>query len=463
MNQWAGKHVAVVGLGVSNLPLIRYLCKHGAVVSGRDRKSAEQLGERYNALEQLGVECQLGEDYLEDLHLYDAVFLTPGIPKHLPEITSLIGKVPILSEVALVLQLAKAPVYGITGSSGKTTTTTLVGEMLRASGIHCHVGGNIGVPLIEQVEDIPPDQPIVMELSSFQLELLNQSPHGALITNISENHLDVHLTMDNYIRAKKQIYLHQKPSDVAVFNYDDPITRAMAAEAKSQVFFFSSQFEVPQGMYVDGSGDLIYRDHDGQVPVLNKQDIRLMGEHNVLNIMAAALLAHNAGANWESIVRVAREFKGVAHRLEHIATIRGVDYYNDSIATSPTRTIAGIKAFNQPIILIAGGYDKKLSFDELAALIGERVKAVVLFGQTAAQIQQAIELKCPDYHQIYRVLDLPAAVQLAAKLAEPNDVVLLSPACASYDQYPNFEVRGDHFRQIVHNLLEGLGTHEMEV
>lgn len=455
MKQWEGKQVAVVGLGISNVPLIIYLLRHGAVISGRDRKTASELGDTYASLRNLGVDFCLGpEEYLQGLHKYDAVFLTPGIPKHLPEIQALMGQVPLLSEVALVLQQAQAPVYGITGSSGKTTTTTLVGEMLKAAGIKCHVGGNIGNPLIERIDQIPADQPIIMELSSFQLELLSQSPQAALVTNISENHLDVHLTMENYIQAKKQIYLHQQPADAAVFNYDDPIVRNMASEAVGAVYFFSSKNAVNPGIYLDDQGMLVFQDAAGIVPLISKQDIGLIGEHNLQNVMAAALLAHLAGADWDAICSAARQFRGVKHRLEFVAAINQVEYYNDSIATSPTRTIAGIRAFTQPVILIAGGYDKKLSFTELAEVVVKsgRVKAVILLGQTADLIAEEITAVSPDYKQVYRASDLSHAVDLAAQLADCGDAVLLSPACASFDMYPNFEARGDHFRSIVQEL-----------
>ncbi|NMB38206.1 MAG: UDP-N-acetylmuramoyl-L-alanine--D-glutamate ligase [Firmicutes bacterium] len=451
MNEWAGKKVAVVGLGISNISLIRYLAKQNAVISGRDYKLASELGNRYQTLKELGVECQLGEDYLADLQDYDAVFLTPGIPKYLPEIQAIKHKVPILSEISLVLKQAKAPVFGITGSSGKTTTTTLVGEMVKASGLNCHVGGNIGNPLIENIDEIPSEDRIIMELSSFQLELLDQSPDVALITNISENHLDIHLTMDNYINAKKQIYLHQKPSDIAIFNYDDSVTFAMSKEAVAQVYYFSTKHRVKQGTYLE-KDQLIFQDQAGLVQIIAKQDIGLMGEHNVQNILAAALIAHLAGASWQAIRKVAREFTGVAHRLEKVAVVNQVVYYNDSIATSPSRTIAGLNAFSQPIILIAGGYDKKLSFKNLAEIIGKKVKELILLGAAADKINQEVDLVNSTFTRIHRVNDLAEAVMLARDLAEPGDVVLLSPACASYDMYPDFSARGEHFCKLVHNM-----------
>ncbi|HKM17007.1 MAG: UDP-N-acetylmuramoyl-L-alanine--D-glutamate ligase [Firmicutes bacterium] len=458
MSNWAGKHVAVVGLGISNMPLIDYLVKQGASISVRDRKSEVELGDRAKLLHGLGVDCRMGPDYLSGLEQYDAVFLTPGIPKHLPEIQALVGQVPVLSEIALVFALAKAPIYGITGSSGKTTVTTLVGEMLKASGVKCHVGGNIGVPLIGEIEQIPEDEPIVLELSSFQLELLNQSPHGALVTNISENHLDVHLSMESYIQAKKQIYLHQTPEDVALFNYDDPVTRCMAQEAKGQVFFFSRKARVNPGIFLDGQR-LVFQDRAGIVPLIAKQDIGLIGEHNMENVMAAALLAYCAGGSWQGICQAASGFKGVAHRLEHIAAVNQVDYYNDSIATSPARAVAGINSFGgRPLILIAGGYDKKLGFAEFAKVVSQKVKALILLGQTAGQIEAAVREASPHYHHIYRAGDLEQAVAVAAQMAVAGDVVLLSPACASFDMYPGFEARGEHFRRLVQGLASSVNS-----
>ncbi len=449
MIKWKSKRIVVVGLGISNIPLIKFLLRSGAIVYGRDRKSIAELGERYQTLGELGVECLLGEDYLNNLDEFDAVFLTPGIPKHLSEIQNLMGKVPVLSEIALVLAYAKAPVYAITGSSGKTTITTLVGEMLKASGINTFVGGNIGHPLITEVLDIPADACILLELSSFQLELLDQSPHGALVTNISENHLDVHLRLENYIQAKKQIYLHQSKNDFAIFNLDDPVTREMAAEVNGETYFFSMQQPVNQGTYLEDD-TIVFCDRNQQREVvLARSEVRLAGDHNVANMLAAVLLARLAGASFDAIRSVGREFAGVAHRLEELGTYQGVDVYNDSKSTTPSSAIAALKAFNQPIVLIAGGYDKHLSFVEFARLANGKVRHMILLGQTAPQIQQTIIGQSLTNTKIHIVGDLPEAVDLAFQLAISGDVLLLSPACASFDMYPNYEERGEHFRRLV--------------
>ncbi len=452
MIQWKNKRVAVVGLGISNIALIQFLVKAGAIVSGRDRKSAQQLGDHYQQLTDLGVELGLGEEYLRHLKQYDAVFLTPGIPKHMPEIQELMGVVPLLSEIALVLAYAQAKVFAITGSSGKTTTTTLVGEMLKASGCKTYVGGNIGVPLIEQIAEIPTDARIVLELSSFQLELLDLSPHGALVTNISENHLDVHLNMESYILAKKQIYRHQSASDICVFNFDDNLTKVMSNEAVGDTYFFSMHQKVPRGTYLH-DGKLMYCDGDQSLTIIERDKLCVLGEHNVANMLAATLFAYLAGASWDAIRTVAREFTGVPHRLERVAEIAGIQFYNSSIATSPSRAIADINAFSQPIILIAGGYDKHLSFTKFAEEVCQKVKELILLGETASLIAKSIiEVNQPELVNVHYVKSLAEAVCLANSLASPGEVVLLAPACASFDMYANFGERGDHFRRLIQNL-----------
>ncbi len=443
--EWQGKKVAVVGLGVSNMALIEFLQNKGAQVFGRDQKTAAELKDQVQKLRALGVELILGPGYLRGLTGYDAVFLTPGIPKHLPELKGL----DFLSEIALVFRYSEAPIYAITGSSGKTTVTALIGEMLRQAALAPFLGGNIGTPLITEIEKAGPGDSVVLELSSFQLERLGSSPHGALLTNISENHLDVHQNMANYIEAKREIYRHQSPGDFAIFNYDDKITRQMAKEAKGRVYFFSLEAEVEKGAYLKG-GDLFYRDENGTVDLGPAAKLSLLGPHNAANFLAAAIMAHLIGADWESIREAGRVFPGVPHRLELIASKNGVKYYNDSIATTPQRTITALRSLQAPIILIAGGSDKKLSFDELGKAIHCRVKKLLLIGYTAPQIKKAVE----KYGAFPLVMaeTLDRAVKLAAKEALPGDVVLLSPACASYDQYESFAARGAHFRTLVENL-----------
>lgn len=448
--EWSGKRVAVIGLGVSNLALIHFLKGAGANLSGRDHKTVAELGERLRELESLGIELILGSDYLKGLEEYDAVVVSPGVPKDLPELKSAAALGLVTSEIALVFRYSQAPIFGITGSSGKTTTTSLVGEILKKSGLSTYIGGNIGTPLINELENIGPQDQVLLELSSFQLEGLRQSPHGALITNIAENHLDFHHTMENYVNAKQNIYRQQKRRDFLVLNYDDPKTRAMAKDAPGQVFFFSLKTKVQPGAYLQGD-DMIYSDADGEVLFMKRSELRLPGEHNVANFLAAVVLSRGAGASWEAIKEVGQNFLGVSHRLELVGEVDGVRYYNDSIATTPDRTLAALRSFTAPIILIAGGSDKQLSFDGLGGAIHQHVRDLILLGVTAPKIQEAV-LKAGDY-PLEMVFDLKEAVLLAQRLAKPGDVVLLSPACASYDMYANFIARGAHFRELVHSLV----------
>ncbi len=448
---WSGRRVAVIGLGVSNMALIRFLQDAGAHLSGRDHKTGSELGERMQELESLGIELVLGPQYLKGLTSFDVVVVSPGVPKDIPELREVQELGLLQSEIGLVFRYSQGPIYGVTGSSGKTTTTSLVGEILQQSGIPTYVGGNIGRPLIGEIEQIGPEDHVLLELSSFQLEHLCQSPHGAIITNITQNHLDVHHTMDNYIKAKQNIYRHQQPQDFLVLNYDDPITRDMATDATGEVYYFSLSSRVPQGAYLLG-GDLIYTDGVGQFPFAKGSELALPGQHNVANFLAAAVLSYLAGASFEAIKKVGTDFAGIPHRLEFVGEIQGVRYYNDSIATTPERTLAALHSFAAPLILIAGGSDKQLSFAELGRVIQGRVKHLILFGTTAPKIRQAVV----DAGGVLldQVENLEEAITLASELGEPGDVVLLSPASASYDQYANFMARGAHFRNLVADLNE---------
>ncbi len=448
---WSGKRVAVIGLGISNIALIRFLKDAGAQLSGRDLKTGIQLGERLAELESLGIELVLGPGYLKGLTSFDAVVVSPGVPKDLPELQAIEKSGRLESEIGLVFRYSHGSIYAITGSSGKTTTTSLVSEIFKASKIPTYVGGNIGTPLIGDLEHIGPEDHVVLELSSFQLEVLRQSPHGAVITNIAQNHLDVHHTMENYIKAKQNIYRHQKPHDFLVLNYDDPITRAMAGEAPGRVFYFSLRSKVFPGTYLDGD-DLVYADGKRQFIFAKRSELALPGEHNVANFLAAAVLSYVAGASVEAIRQVGKSFAGVPHRLQFVGEVKGVRYYNDSIATTPDRTLAALRSFSGPIILIAGGSDKQLSFAELGQAIQGRVKHLILLGTTAPKIRQAVA--DAGGVSLDEVEDLSVAVFRAHELGEPGDVVLLSPASASYDQYPNFIARGTHFRELVANLSD---------
>ena len=453
-----GARIAVIGLGVSNLPLTRFLAGKGAAVTVCDRKTADQLGDTLRRLPD-GVETRLGEEYLNGLGSFDFVFLTPGIRKHLPEIDAArrAGAV-ISSEVELVFRLCRAPIVGITGSSGKTTTTTLVGLMLEASGVKTRVGGNIGRPLIEDVESIGGDEVVVMELSSFQLEELPFSPEVAVVTNITPNHLDQHSSMEEYVEAKRRILTRQSAGDAAVLNYDNPITREFAAGVLGRVVWFSLKRVSSEGACLGPMGEQLL--WNGR-PVAARSGMRLLGLHNVENALAALAAAKLAGASDDAVARTLATFRGVEHRLELVADVGAVRFYNDSIATTPARAMAGIAAFDasEPLVLIAGGYDKHLPFDEFARALVDRVRVLVLVGVTADQIAFEVEkalaaapaaaAREATLEEVVRARDFDEAVRLAAQKARPGEIVLLSPACASYDLFANFEKRGERFRALV--------------
>ncbi len=445
---WYGKRVAVVGLGVSNRALLRFLKDAGAIICGRDQKTFAEIKDA-RGLEQMGVDLILGERYLEGLVDYDCVFISPGVPKDLPEIREVQALGRLSSEIDMVFRYSRAPILGVTGSSGKTTTTSLVRDMLRAGGVSVFAGGNIGIPLINEINDIGPEDQLVLELSSFQLDGLSVSPQGAVITNIAPNHLDIHGTMEAYVRAKENIYLNQGSQDFLVVNYDDPVTRAMAEGVPGRVFYFSLVDKVSPGAYLCGD-ELIYEDSVERIVFARRSEISLLGEHNAANILAAAVASHLAGVGWETIAEVSREFSGVPHRLELVGESGGVRYYNDSIATTPDRTEAALRSFVEPIILLAGGSDKRLSYAGLGRAVHAGVKKLILFGATAPAIRQAV-LDCGEF-PLTMVQNLEQAVALAGEEAEAGDVVLLSPASASFDQYTDFAARGDHFRRLVNRL-----------
>lgn len=444
---FAGKNIAVVGLATENLPLIKYLKNAGARISGRDIKNSEKMGERFRELLNLGIELQLGGGYLEDLEQYDLVFLSPGIPRSLDELVAARKKgVRFSSQMELFFNLCPATIIGITGSSGKTTTTTLVGEMLSRSGFTTRVGGNIGRVLLDDLKEMTTKTKVVLELSSFQLQDMNISPEIALLTNITPNHLDVHKDMLEYIMAKKQIYRYQNNTDKAVFNAEDPITHDFYKEARGKSYLFSKKPlpENQEGAFIkDGWIYLRVKEEQKVCPL---EAIRLLGMHNRENVLAATLVAYLAGAKIKAIAEAIHDFTGVEHRLEYVATISGVRYYNDSIATSPARAKAGLLSFREPVILIAGGYDKKIPFTELKeAVIIKKPKAVVTLGATADKIEATLKGLVP----FYRTDSLQAAVDKASALAENGDCVLLSPACASFDMFSSYIERGREFKKAV--------------
>lgn len=452
--EFQGKHAVVVGIGVSNMPLIRYLLSKGAQVTACDKKSESDLGERAAELRALGVALSTGEDYLAPLATHDLIFLTPGIPKHLPEIQAARERGALISgEIGLVLAACKAPVIGITGSAGKTTTTTLIGEIMKAAGKETYVGGNIGRPLIEQVESIPADAAVVLELSSFQLQLTgNRSPQIALLTNITPNHLDVHASMDEYVEAKKNIFRYQGPADTVVLNHGDELVRAFGDDARGRVVFFSRHGDPgTETCAFIREDDLIWRFRGQEFPTMKTSEIRLLGHHNWENVLAAMAVTYLAGAGMHAVRSVLTTFSGVEHRLEPVRELDGARWYNDSKATSPAEAVAALETLASPIVLVAGGSDKGIPFDPMAPLVAAKVKALILTGPTAPKIEAAVRAAGYD-RVLHHAPDMAEAVRLARSEAAPGDNVVLSPGCASFDAYRNFEERGRHFKQLVNAL-----------
>ena len=449
------KTVAVIGIGVSNTPLLELLLAEGIRVTACDKRSREQMGEQAEHLEQLGCELHLGADYLKDLDA-DVIFRTPGLRPDVPEIAACVDRGAVLtSEMEVFFEVCPCPIIAVTGSDGKTTTTTIIAELLKVAGKRVWVGGNIGHPLLCEADGMLATDYAVLELSSFQLMTMKHSPHIAVVTNLAPNHLDVHRDMAEYVAAKENIFRHQSGEDVAVFNADNDITAEQSRRAPGRARLFSRQDEVADGVFLRGE-DIVCRSGGHERVVMTTGDIKIPGVHNVENYMAA--IAAVDGLVPDEVIRdFAREFGGVEHRIELVRTYRGVRYYNDSIASSPSRTIAGLRSFHEKVILIAGGYDKHIPFDVLGPEIVEHVKLLVLCGATADKIRAAVE-NAPGYQpgkpEILDVTPFTAAVEAARDRAQPGDVVTLSPACAAFDQFKNFAERGKFFKSIVNGWQE---------
>ena len=448
-----GKTVAFCGIGGSNLPLIRMFADKGAIVTARDRRSAEALGETAVLLSNLGVNLVLGDAYLSDL-TEDIIFRTPGMKYGLPELTAARARGAVVtSEMEVFFDLCPCKIYAVTGSDGKTTTTSIIAELLRAAGKTVHLGGNIGRPLLPDIETIAPDDVAVVELSSFQLISMRKSPDVAVVTNLSPNHLDVHGSMEEYIDAKKNILAHQGAFGRTVLNADNAITRGFADSVRGERMFFSRLEPCAYGVFLRADGWIVHAPSGTEI--LRAEEIKIPGLHNIENYLAA--IAAVWGTVSPEIIRsVARTFGGVPHRAELVRVLDGVSYYNDSIGTSPTRTIRGtLSLYPEKIILIAGGYDKKIPFDPLGPAVVEHVKLLILMGATAPKIEAAVKAAA-GYRDgnpaILHAASMEEAVSLAHQHAQPGDVVSLSPACASFDLYPNFEARGNHFKQLVQAL-----------
>ncbi|MDR0906425.1 MAG: UDP-N-acetylmuramoyl-L-alanine--D-glutamate ligase [Oscillospiraceae bacterium] len=412
-----GKRIAVIGYGISNKPLVRLLLRYGLDVTVRDKKDC--------AVE--GAKTVCGDGYLANL-TEDVIFRTPALMPRTPELAAAVARgATLTSETEAFFEVCPCRIIAITGSDGKTTTSTLIAEMLRREGYTVHLGGNIGTPLLDRADEMKPTDFAVLELSSFQLISMTRSADIAVITNVTPNHLDIHKDFDEYVDAKRNVFAHQGENGIVVLNADDEICRKFAAEARGEVRFFNEQ-------KIDF-------------------DIKIPGAHNVLNYKAA-ITALKDIVSAEAIRATAREFGGVEHRNEFVRELRGVKFYNSSIDSSPTRTTAAIRSYGQKVILIAGGKDKGIAYDSIGLPIVENVKTLVLTGMTADKIRAAVE-NCADYHgepQIIFEPEFEAAVKTAAGVAASGDIVVLSPASTSFDRFANFEERGNYYKEIVNGL-----------
>lgn len=447
------KSIAVIGIGVSNRPLIELLLEKGCDVTACDRRSPEKMGQEGERLRSLGAKLRLGDDYLMGLD-QDIIFRTPGLMPFAPELAAARERGSLVtSEMEVFFRLCPCPIFAVTGSDGKTTTATIISELLKAAGYSVHLGGNIGKPLLCETPEIKPGDMAVLELSSFQLHSMYCCPDVALITNISPNHLDKHKDYQDYIDAKRAIFENQAPSGKLVLNYDDEHSAYYEKSARGQLSYFSDKTEVEKGVICrDGA---IYRLRDGESrKIMLAEEIRLPGEHNLLNYLAA-FEAVDGYVSDEQCRRVAMSFAGVEHRLEFVRQLHGVTYINDSIGTSPSRTTAGLHAMKTKPILIAGGYDKRIPFDELGDEICMHAKSLFLTGDTAEKIYEAVrDSKYYDGSglEVSIIEDFEQTVRAAAASGHEGDLVLLSPSCAAFDRFENFAERGRFFKKIIMEL-----------
>lgn len=454
-NYIRGKKVAVLGIGVSNIPLIDYLYKHASIVTLFDKKEEEKIDKSViNKIKDYGMKLSLGENYLEKLTGFDIIFRSPSMRPDTPEIVKELERGAILtSEIELVIEMCPGTVIGVTGSDGKTTTTSLIYEILKENGKKCYLGGNIGIPLFTKIEEMDEETFVVLELSSFQLMTMKISPKISVITNITPNHLDIHKSYDEYIEAKANIFKYQDEEGLLVANYDNEITRNLAKKANGKVIYFSSKEKIENGIIVDDR--IIKKAEDGlRRHILNTKNMVLRGMHNFENA-CAAIGATSSIVDIENQAKAIKDFKGVEHRLEFIRKIDNIKWYNDSIGSSPTRTIAGLNAFDEKIVLIAGGYDKHLDYTPIAKPIVEKVSSLILIGQTADKIEKAVrdELKAQrKTMNIYRVNTLEETAKVARDVAKLGEIVLFSPASASFDMFKDFMERGNKFKKIVQEM-----------
>lgn len=445
------KKILVLGAGISGISVAAILQRLGAQVTLSDAKPADKIDKDFSRLKATGVNLALGEQSETLLDGIDYIVLSPGISIYIRLVAAAqIRAIPVLSEVEVAYRLSSAPIIAITGTNGKTTTTTLMGEMLKTTGRQVAVGGNIGAALSEQALAAGPDGFIVAEISSFQLEgAIHFKPHIAVVLNLTPDHLDRHQTMAVYQEMKERIFLRQEHNDYLILNYDDVAVRGMAARAPGKVVYFSRRQCLEQGFYVDG-GNIAFTWAGKTGKICAVPAMQIKGGHNVENALAACAAAYFAGVSPENMAAVLTAFPGVEHRIEPVREIAGVHYYNDSKATNPESTMKALEAFAGHIILIAGGRDKNTDLTEFMQLAKERVDHLIVMGEAGCRFAEAAAQH--GVRNIHAVDSFPAAVTLAHRLAKPPQVVLLSPACASYDMFNNYEERGRIFKDLVHRL-----------
>ncbi len=460
--------VVVLGLGRQGMAMARFFARRGVRVIASDKRDAGALSSQVDELRALGVTLALGGHPLSLLEEADMLAVSGGVPLTLPIVREAQARgIPVVSDADLTLRYASGPVLGITGSAGKTTTTTLVGLMLQTAGLKVFVGGNIGVPALDRLDALDASTWLVLELSSFQLEVCYRSPHVAGVLNVTPNHLDRHPSMEAYADAKRNIFRYQQPGDLLVLGWDNEWTRRWAKEAVPsgvRVFLFSLEEPVERGAYLRGDR-LLVRDGEREWIVCRADEVRLRGRHNLANVLAASAFALAVGVSPDAMAEVARSFTGVPHRLEVVARHKGVLWVNDSIATAPERVVAALRSFEEPIVLLAGGRDKKLPWEEFAREASQRVRWVIAFGEAAPLVERVLApyVGVETLAGVEVVPDLESAVFRAAEVARTGEVVLLSPGGTSFDAYRNFEERGQHFRELVAQVTGerggGLGAH----
>ena len=450
-----GKKVAIIGIGVSNLPLLEYFYDLNARVTIFDSKESNQISvEAMQKIEKYGFEFIGGKDSLSRLKGFDIIFRSPSCMPDRPELVEAVENGAVLtSEIEMVLKLAPCKVIGVTGTEGKTTTTTLINEIVKKSGRKTYLGGNMGKPIFTKIRNVKPENIIILELSSFQLSDMDISPDISVVTNIYPDHLNVHKSYEEYREAKKNIFKHQSENGIVVLNFDNEFTREFAKEANGKVIFFSSKEKLDDGFIYDKADGTIKYCKDGvRRHIMKKEDIKLRGIHNYENI-CAALAATSSIVDVDTQVKAIEEFTGVEHRLEFVRELNNVKWYNDSIGTSPASTIAGLNSFDEDIILLAGGSDKGLDYKEVGEAIARKVRALILTGPTSEKIENATKQALNGKSiEIYYTSNMQESVNLAKEIAKAGDVVLLSPASASFDLYKNFEDRGHQFKDCVNNL-----------